>query len=526
MENRIGLEGQSSSCKIVKILGSQSNVHGVSKIAKARSTPRRIFWIILVVLAFITATFQIVSVVKKYVTYPVVEVVNKSRKTQVAFPALTLCNTNPTSMMKINQVILNNTDILAWFQFIQTANVGEIKTKLQSHQAFYENFPMVDIGHSFDDLVLSCRFNNADCGMQNFSRHFDGTTYFNCFTFTGSTNQMQAGIDHGLSLILSTGDRSPQQPGSYGIYDITNPSSYGLGIRAQIHSPDTPPIPIYQGFDVPSGYSLNVGLTASLHTTLPFPYGECSTSKNQTDKNAVIICLQQCQQDILIKKCGCKTSALPDAHNSNVPFCLNIKNWRSQPDLFQGKDEVHLEMIECKRQVMKEINNDRSYEDHCECYEPCMETSYDQSISMSYWPEEFYQFSLLETLSMKAKHSSELVKEAFDTLNSTLQKYTDYLSQGIEVEYDINDQIKLARASKIIRQNFMRLNVYFQDLRVTEYTQIPTYSMASLLSDIGSVMILWLGFSMLSFIEMFELIMVLIMHLFRSHLYILGNKSG
>ena len=119
-----------------------------------------------------------------------------------------------------------------------------------------------------------------------------------------------------------------------------------------------------------------------------------------------------------------------------------------------------------------------------------------------------------------------MVPEAFNTLNTILQKYNNYTSQGIYVEYEAKDRNEMERAYRIIRQNFIRLNVYFQDLAVTEHIQTPTYNLASLLSDMGIALILWLGFSMLSFMEVIELIMVLMMHVCKSHSYIMGNKSG
>ncbi|XP_045197305.2 FMRFamide-activated amiloride-sensitive sodium channel-like [Mercenaria mercenaria] len=540
MDDNTSTERKTSMVDIAKILGSESNVHGISKIAKARSTGRQLFWTVLVVLAFIAASIQLGFILKKYLSYPTTEVTNISKKLSVTFPAVTVCNTNPISMTRVSKVLANNTDMMQWFSFLQNTNFGEHDSKLDSHQAFYENLPeaVQYIAHSFDDMVLSCRFKNADCGIQNFSLNFDGKNYYNCFTFAVNENQSEEilqnnpGPDNGLSLILSLGKES-SPPGSYGIYDMKNPTGFSGGMRVQIHNRNTVPTPFYHGFDIPPGYSSSVGLKARIHSRLPKPYGDCTTQnydEEQNHENTVFTCLQQCQQKILVKICGCKTSALPVLSNlkPKVPFCSEIKNWKHKSDLYKGQNQVVLNQLLCEQRVIENLRTDRSYEDDCGCSEPCKEMSYEQSLSMLYWPEEFYQLGFLSELytGNNASKPTELVQEALDILNITSTKYSTLAMQGISEDLDRSDKIEIARASAIIRQNFMRLNVFLQDLRVTEHIQIPVYDLSSLFSDIGGTLILWLGFSMLTFMEAFELIMSLILLACNSDMYIMGDKSG
>lgn len=528
---------------IVTVLASESNAHGIAKIATARSNKRKAFWTLLVVLAFFAAIAQTVFLLKKYFTYPTVEISMKSGKLPVTFPAVTLCNTSPISLTKVNALIEKDSDILSWFSILEMTDFGQHKARLDSQQAFYENLPDLaqDVGHSYDEMIVSCRFNNQDCGADNFTLFFDGKDYYNCYTFTSRNggnkshimseelNMTEDGPHHGLSLILSVNSQK-SQPGTYGIYDLKNPVAYGSGMRVQIHASNTLPTPAHNGFDVPPGYSTSVGLKTKTHSRLSYPYGDCIKTTSDKGKNyhSMFDCLQTCKQKILITKCGCMTSALPTLTlpdtNKNLSFCGEIKNWKNKAEEYKNKHTVALHSLSCEREVMEKLHTNRSYESKCDCSEPCNEKSYEQTMSMSYWPEEFYQLDLLKTLHENANKSTDLVREALDTLTTVIFNYSDSVNQGSYQEYSEADLLKISRATKIVRKNFIRLNIYLQDLSVTEHIQMPAYDLVNLIADIGSTLILWMGISVLTLMEVFELMMALIFLVFNSDTYVMGDK--
>ena len=65
-------------------------------------------------------------------------------------------------------------------------------------------------------------------------------------------------------------------------------------------------------------------------------------------------------------------------------------------------------------------------------------------------------------------------------------------------------------------QNLLRLNVYLEDLSVVEYRQLPAYGLADLFADIGGTLGLWMGISVLTIMELIELIIRLVFLLFNS----------
>ncbi|BFZ08249.1 hypothetical protein BsWGS_11288 [Bradybaena similaris] len=82
--------------------------------------------------------------------------------------------------------------------------------------------------------------------------------------------------------------------------------------------------------------------------------------------------------------------------------------------------------------------------------------------------------------------------------------------------YSLSEKEMAKEASDLIRQNMLRLNIYLEDLSVVEYRQLPAYGLADLFADIGGTLGLWMGISVLTIMELIELIIRLISLLFNS----------
>ena len=80
----------------------------------------------------------------------------------------------------------------------------------------------------------------------------------------------------------------------------------------------------------------------------------------------------------------------------------------------------------------------------------------------------------------------------------------------------MSERQKQARATQLIHQNLLRLNVNLEDLSVIEFKQMADYDIADLLSDIGGTLGLWMGISILTIMELVELAIRLVAILFKS----------
>ncbi|ESP02955.1 hypothetical protein LOTGIDRAFT_111045 [Lottia gigantea] len=515
---------------LIAELGSESSAHGLARIVSSKQTKRRLIWTILVIIGLAAATVQFSMLVKKYLQFQVVEVSEVKDSMPVEFPAITVCNIEPISLRKVRKLLsLPNADLKRWLEFVYRFKFGKQTAHLTSIRAFYENLgdEAEYVRHELKDFIKHCRFNKDQCGSSNFTMSFDGN-YYSCFTFNrGHYDKIlmhSTGPENGLSLILAVDNDNPPL-GTYGVYNIDSNILHSAGVRVVVHAPNTMPSPVNHGIDVPPGYSSSIGLKAVLHTRLSEPYGNCSNSVlegAESYNNTFFTCLQMCKQRIIIEKCRCKSSGLPEVQSSaNVPFCGYIENWRdmiASPN--QYPHDVYLPRLICEEHVSHEMTTDRSYEVSCKCVQPCHETTFQKSVSLSYWPLEFYQLNILELLYNGSIDQNRL-KEAYTVLsNLTKQESMKHESskekENMEAGYSSQEREEADRASKLIRQNLLRVNIYLEDLSVVEFRQMPAYDLADLFADIGGTMGLWMGISVLTIMELVELVIRLILLMFRS----------
>ncbi|KAK3592887.1 hypothetical protein CHS0354_004113 [Potamilus streckersoni] len=65
------------------------------------------------------------------------------------------------------------------------------------------------------------------------------------------------------------------------------------------------------------------------------------------------------------------------------------------------------------------------------------------------------------------------------------------------------------------RDNFLSVNIYYEDLNYKVFTEEPLYQIERFLADIGGASGLFIGASILSAMELFELIVEIFLHVWK-----------
>ena len=79
-----------------------------------------------------------------------------------------------------------------------------------------------------------------------------------------------------------------------------------------------------------------------------------------------------------------------------------------------------------------------------------------------------------------------------------------------------------------VRKNFVRLNIFFEDKTLEMTVQIPSYGLVDLCADIGGILGLWAGISIITVIEIVSFIFnlcVIMVHRGKDKWYHVINKS-
>ncbi|XP_060578294.1 amiloride-sensitive sodium channel subunit beta-like isoform X2 [Ruditapes philippinarum] len=306
-----------------------------------------------------------------------------------------------------------------------------------------------ELGHNISDMLVSCTFNGRQCSANMFRLH-QTAEYGNCWSIRSDKfNVKNSGPSGGLSLVLYL-EMSEYLKG------VTT----GYGVRMQIHEQETYPFPYQEGHFVPASMETDVGLRMVAIHRQDGKYGDCdrgnSFNTNYEVKYSRRACQIFCEISKVIEICNCfgnGAEEFPGIKNSTMRPC-------------RSKSEV-LCMVDIQRQFENQVLS-------CTCDNPCDEVHYLKATSQRQWPADEYAMVLLEGICERDKD-----------VCVTMRK-------------DINDQNK-------INNNFLKLNIYYEDLNYENITQVPEIEVQQFLSDVGGAIGLWIGLSILSLCELVQL---------------------
>nr|XP_044995621.1 amiloride-sensitive sodium channel subunit alpha [Jaculus jaculus]XP_044995622.1 amiloride-sensitive sodium channel subunit alpha [Jaculus jaculus]XP_044995624.1 amiloride-sensitive sodium channel subunit alpha [Jaculus jaculus]XP_044995625.1 amiloride-sensitive sodium channel subunit alpha [Jaculus jaculus]XP_044995626.1 amiloride-sensitive sodium channel subunit alpha [Jaculus jaculus] len=296
-------------------------------------------------------------------------------------------------------------------------------------------------------FIFTCRFNQAPCTHANYS-HFHHPMYGNCYTFNNKNDShlwmsSMPGINNGLSLTLRTEQN-----------DFIPLLSTVTGARVMVHGQDEPAFMDDGGFNVRPGVETSISMRKEALNSLGGNYGDCTENGSDVpvknlypSKYTQQVCIHSCFQESMIKKCGCAYIFYP--RPKGVEFCDYRKHSSWGYCYYKLQVAFSVDSLGC----------------FSKCRKPCSVTSYKLSAGYSRWPSVKSQDWIFSMLSLQNN-------------------------------YTIKNK----------RNGVAKLNIFFKELNYKTNSESPSVTMVTLLSNLGSQWSLWFGSSVLSVVEMAELI--------------------
>ncbi|KAM5262581.1 epithelial sodium channel subunit alpha [Ctenodactylus gundi] len=298
-------------------------------------------------------------------------------------------------------------------------------------------------------FIFTCRFNQAPCNRKNYS-HFHHPMYGNCYTFNNKNDSnlwmsSMPGVNNGLSLTLRTEQN-----------DFIPLLSTVTGARVMVHGQDEPAFMDDGGFNLRPGVETSISMRKEALDRLGGDYGDCTQNGSDVpvqilypSKYTQQVCIHSCFQERMIQKCGCAYLFYPRPEGQGVEFC----DYRN-----------HSAWGYCYYKLQGAFSSD-SLGCFAKCRKPCSVTSYKLSAGYSRWPSVASQDWIFQMLSLQNNYT---------TTNK--------------------------------RNGVAKLNIFFKELNYKTNSESPSVTMVTLLSNLGSQWSLWFGSSVLSVVEMAELI--------------------
>ncbi|XP_071509993.1 acid-sensing ion channel 1C-like [Diadema antillarum] len=404
---------------------------------------RRMFWLLLVSAGSGVLCYQITDRCIYYSTYPKNVDVSVEYVDELAFPTVAFCNYNAFRFSQIN-----GTDLDIFFNdmyFGPTFNMS-------SYYSYLTSVNLTDLyndyGHKVETSVYRVSMNQVVLPIQNITRKlFDWGT---CFVFNDADGSpgftvRAAGKNYGLEIAMSVEQ-----------YEYFLEPNYRntAGFHVAVYDRETFPLMEETGFAVHPGTHTLVGmdmqenllLLESLHKSCPVQ----SAGSGFGGESLQII-------DDVEKKRGKDASLRETVFLSPPSPAGTIQIHVEPPVRKQVLDQL------CQLDILGHLK-DFPYvfilDIKCDCPVPCASRNYDTFLSSAMYPSNY--------------HASVL-----------------------ELEYGDD--------SSLFQENIIVVSIYFRDMSVQKISQQVAYSFFSLLCDIGGALGLWLGGSILTVFEVFDL---------------------
>lgn len=492
--------------------------HGPPRILASKQLIRKIFWTLLFLTALALSSWQISILFETYKQRPLTTHVSIQHETSLDFPVITICNFNAVKLgaiadfpeelrtdieTQINELKKGNGGAAAPLRrrrattnpttkpakTLNLENFEEEEEGFEDPDALESDFrsreemimimaqvgpaELIPLGHAFDDFVVSCTYRGIPC--RNLSSMF-WTQYWhyaygNCYVFNGGVDNSgkttpvlksnKPGPSHGLNLELNI-----EQQEYLGAF------TEEAGVRIDISNQGEMPFPREKGLSAAPGFATSIGMRkVEIIRKDPFKNKRCFNSTALDDANlyrrtfqvgySATACKESCLAFNQRQECKCMEYRFPLPSNS-TPVC-NIFNKTT---------------VDCLSRIQKafkrnELNCTKS------CPPPCREQVFKLTSSFSSWPSEGYQPFYTEKLENK----------------------------GI----DLIDE----NQTNTLRSNVLKLNIFYEELNFEFIREERSYELANFVSDLGGSLGLWIGMSVLSFAEVFELLLLIGYALFR-----------
>ncbi|XP_069506802.1 amiloride-sensitive sodium channel subunit alpha-like [Ambystoma mexicanum] len=307
---------------------------------------------------------------------------------------------------------------------------------------------------TYEKFIFACRFNDNACSEGNYTHSHD-PLYGNCYTFnenrTGNSEPWASsmpGISNGLTMVLRTEQK-----------DYLPLLSTTTGARVMVHGRDKPPFPDDAGFNIQPGLETSISMSKETIDRLGGKYSDCTADGSDIDVPNLFnstytqqVCVRSCFQAAMVKRCGC--AYFFDPLPPGQEFCDYQKQANWGHCYYKLENEFASDELGC----------------FGKCRKPCKLTEYHLSAGYARWPSDASSKWVFYMLSQQ------------NNFNVT--------ASG--------------------RNGVAKLNIYFSDVTYKSTVESPTIDMVVLLSLLGSQWSLWFGSSVLSVVEMGELMFDLV----------------
>nr|CDS28368.1 FMRFamide activated amiloride sensitive sodium [Hymenolepis microstoma] len=525
-----------------------TSLRGVPRIVHASDRRKRLLWSNFVFLFFIGCIACLILITKQYLQYDVIHQPKTIFDAPRAFPSLTICNLRPFKSSDVDRLISRGAvPVETYFGAILNVarhldkNYASQFTNLLSLESYLLNLPEGmdpnDLGHHLEQLVRTCtvlyqngtstRGTNCDRAGRWIKTMY--RIYHNCYTFELDDRFKTSTISIEMVLYL---DNIVEHTSCFDCQDRIRGSQL-TGARLLLNPASSYPRIIEEGINLMPGTLTDIHFTVHEWSMMTPPYGRCSheapgeicfAGQNYTYTEKA--CHQDVLQEMCAEQCGCLLYDMPvPCHliNASLPYCqyfelpvVNISSREGQEIRRKYFSEEAVKSFVNRMNCSSTITrNTLTTETGCQV--PCTRYTYETQISTAQWPTKQFitNFATMQLKKNAKKNQTrnthklnggseiEIFEETrFEEL---LQPYTEIYrmtSNGGEPE-----AVERLMSLQNVEQNFLSIIISRPAFDIIRTEEKAVVTLTSLFSQIGGLLSIWVGITMICIVEVAEFIL-------------------
>ena len=422
---------------------------GLIKIVTNPHIVIKLFWIVCLMGSLAISSYLIIGNFMEYFHYEVTTTVRQLYESPSLFPEVIICNQN---------LITTKTGYTLSMDPSFPADPALLPTNTQAL-----------LGHSLNDILLSCTFNGIECSASDFYWFLD-RNLGNCYAFNSGNNSsgqrvsslqsIRAGSDFGLQLTWYSN-----------FYEKLSMNNSYNGLIVKVVNSSS--ISIDDGIFVSPGFVTNVAIERYFELMLPQPYSDCDVPNdvavtgfsdlymlifNSAYEYTQQLCLNLCYQQDVIANCNCNPYSFP---------------------FFGG--------------------------------EACTDLTCINNVTKQFLKSDYVQTICLPKCPLQCNRTGFLSQISFSQLNG------DYYLSMIQNNANLSgDFVTKALNAESARNSIAQVNIFYDTLAYTYAEELPGCNVICLFANIGGSLGLFMGASILSIGEIIEVFMEMYF-MFRKH---------
>lgn len=506
--------------KIFAQFSDTTTIYGFGRVKDASTIAGKLIWIVFSLCSVIFFVVHFIILINQFQNYPVSTSTNFDADFE--WPAITLCNLLPFSVSRINRVQNHPNHAIA--SEVETSNYLNASDELEKLvQRFLPFDPtetktlvqrawnMSHFGHQVQDFILGCLFRGQHCSTANFTANYL-PPFYQCFTFFPKPVKATRADNEFLDIMMFI------ESGAMSGWNNVSRANFSPAGKIFFHAIGGYP-KVSKILDISAGTWTMIGLDFISRMRVDTPVSPCKSYGSKIEYSSPVgelhfnttsdrdSCIDEALQREIVKRCSCVSEKLRRFSTPlSVPSCHRLTSaevafLNSNPNLAPFPTQLTRirQAMECHASV---FNSKFAKEDVSTiCPEQCNAKDWKVRVSPHVWPK--FDESVTALAAAYAKPAVERGMSA-----------DLFAGSGLLNDTTLHDPNQAAHRMQFVQSRFLRLNIRPVATTAQEIKESRSYPLESLLSEMGGIIGLYLGMSIVSIYELIHLVGCLVQALY------------